>query len=155
MLKTLKAATIALIAIAVIALTLYKGIPGIIGYIEGKAVAEVNGRQQEARLTAQLEMADLTIEFNQDLSKEVAASAEYFRSVDEQLDEIIKTRRANAVELPAIEIKATRPITTKPLANTPELFKPKEDDISELSLAWQSFCQLRPSYKDCIEGTHP
>jgi hypothetical protein len=155
MLKSLKPAVIALIAIAVIALTLYKGIPAIVGYIEGKAVAEVNGRQQQARLTAQLEMADLTIEFNQDLSKEVAASAEYFRSVDQQLDDIIATRQANAVELPAIEIKAQAPVIIKPIANTPELFKPKEDDITELSLAWQSFCQLRPSYKDCIQGTHP
>jgi hypothetical protein len=155
MLKNLKTVAVTCVAIAVVALTFYKGIPAVIGYIEGKAVAEVNGRQQQARYTAQLEMADLTIEFNHDLTKEVASSAEYFRSVDEQLDEIIATRQANAVELPAIEVKAARPVIIKPIASVPELLKPKEDDVSELSLAWQSFCQIRPSYKDCIEGTHP
>jgi hypothetical protein len=155
MFKTLKVVAITLVAIAVIALTLYKGIPAVIGYIEGKAIAEVNDRQERERLNVQVDMADLTIEFNRDLSKEVASTTEYFNTVEDQIDDVIAKRQANAVELPATVVTGFHPVAPKPVANKPEPPKPQEDDISELSLAWQSFCKIRPSYKDCIEGTHP
>lgn len=154
MLKNLKIGAIVL-AIVVVALTLYKGVPAGIAYIESKAIAEVNSRQEEERLNVQVEMSDLTIEFNHDLSREIASTTEYFNSVEDQLDKVIEKRQADAVELPATEIKGIRPVAPKPVADKPEPVKPKEDDISELSLAWQSFCKIRPSYKDCIEGTHP
>lgn len=154
MLKNLKIGAIVL-AIAIVVLTLYKGVPAAIAYIESKAIAEVNSRQEEERLNVQVEMADLTIAFNHDLSREIASTTEYFNSVEDQLDKVIEKRQADAVELPATEIKGVRPVAPKPVADKPEPAKPKEDNISELSLAWQSFCKIRPSYKDCIEGTHP
>lgn len=154
MLKSLKVGAIVL-AIAVALLTIYKGVPAGIAYIEGKARAEVNDRQEQERLNVQVEMSDLTIAFNHDLSQSVAASTEYFNTVEDQIDAIIAKRQANVVELPAVEIKGLHPVAPKPVANKPEPLRPKEDDISELSLAWQSFCKIRPSYKDCIEGTHP
>lgn len=154
MLKNLKIMAI-VIAIAIVGLSFYKGVPAVVGYIEGKARAEVNARQEEDRLKVQVEMDDLTIDFNRDLSKEVATSTEYFKSVDAQLDEIIATRQANAVELPPTEISGLQTVVPKSVANKPEPLKPKVDDTTELTLAWQSFCKIRPSYKDCIEGTHP
>lgn len=154
MFKNLKWVAI-VIAIVVVGLSFYKGVPAVIGYIEGKAREEVKARQVEDSLKVQVEMDELTIDFNRDLSKEVATSTEYFKSVDSQLDEIIATRQANAVELPSSEITGLQSVVPKSVANKPEPLKPKVDDVSELTLAWQSFCKIRPSYKDCIEGTHP
>lgn len=154
MLKNLKVVAI-VIAIAVVALTIYKGVPAAIGYIEGKARAEVNNRQEEERLAVQVDMSGLTVQFNKDLSQEVAASTEYFNSVEDQLDAVIAERQANVVELPATEIKGLQPVVPKPVANKPEPLGPRVDNVSELTLAWQSFCKIRPTYKDCIEGTHP
>lgn len=159
MFKDLKVVAVALVAIAVIALTVYKGVPALTGYIEGKARAEVNARQEQERLGVQVELADLTIDFNHDLSREVASSTEYFNSVEDQIDVLIEQRQAqaqaDAVELPATEITAEHPVAPKTDVNKPEPRKPVADDVSELTLAWKSFCKIRPSYKDCIEGTHP
>lgn len=156
MFKNLKVVSI-VIAVAVVVLFFYKGVPAVVGYIEGKARAEVNDRQQQERLGVQVEMADLTIDFNHDLSREVASSTEYFNSVEDQIDVLIEQRQAqaDAVVLPPDEITVTRPVAPKLDANKPEPRRPAADDVSELTLAWQSFCKIRPSYKDCIEGTHP
>lgn len=156
MIKNLKVVAVTL-AVVVCAITLWKGIPAVVGYIEGKAIAEVNARQQEERLNVQVEMKDLTIEFNHDLSKQMAESTEYFNSVESQIDDLIEKRQADAVVLPEPEVKGVQPKVTKPVTNKPESVKPAPavDDVSELTLAWQSFCKIRPSYKDCIEGTRP
>lgn len=156
MIKNLKVVAMAL-AVAVFAITLWKGIPAVIGYIEGKAIAEVNTRQQEESLNVQVELKDLTIDFNHDLSKQVAETTLYFNTVEDQIDGLIEQRQADAVVLPEPEVHGVHPNAPKPVTNKPEPVKPKPevDDVSELTLAWQSFCKIRPSYKDCIEGTRP
>lgn len=156
MIKNLKVVAMAL-AVVVFAITLWKGIPAVIGYIEGKAIAEVNARQQEESLNVQVELKDLTIDFNHDLSKQVAETTVYFNKVEDQIDELIEKRQADAVVLPETEIKGVQPKTPKPVTNKPGPAQPTPavDDVSELTLAWQSFCKIRPSYKDCIEGTRP
>jgi hypothetical protein len=154
MFKNLKVVAI-VVAIAVIAVTLYNGVPQVLKYIEGKAVTEVENRQKTVELQVQQETSEMIIEYNHDLSKEVVDAQVHFTGVDHQLDELIQKRMANAVELPVLKVTATFPVNQKPDDKAPVEVKPQEADISELSLAWQSFCRLRPSYKDCIEGTHP
>ena len=154
MFKNLKAVAIS-IAVIIVIIFLWIGIPAGLRYNEGKATAEVNVRQEQERLNVQGQMTDLTIGFNHDLSKEVAASTEYFNTQGDKIDAIIAQRQAAAVVLPAVVAKGSKVMVTTPDVSNQEPLKPKDDVVSELTLAWESFCKIRPTYKDCIEGTHP
>lgn len=153
MTKGLKIAAIC-VAIAVVVVTLYKGGQAVVAYIEGKAVADVSNRQLEDSIKVQTEASQTIVDFNRDLTQQVADSADFFSEMNDRIDRVIEERKANAVELPEVHVLPATP--TKPSASIPTT-RPIEavTGDEELVIAWETFCKIRPSYKDCSQGTRP
>jgi len=159
MTKGLKALAIVL-AIAVTAITLYKGGVAIVNYIEEKATTEVENRQLEESAKVQQEAQDLIVDLNKDLTIQIQTSQDFFSQMDEEVDQLILKRQqaANVVELPDTKVTAKAPVTTPKATPTPttSVVTPVESEGDrELLLAWEAFCKLRPLYKDCAEGIRP
>lgn len=155
MTKGLKITAICLVVV-VVAVTLFKGIPAIVTYIESKAVADVSNRQLEDSIKVQTEASQTVVDFNRELTQELTTSSDFFEEMDARVDLLIKQReseaRANAVELPDTHVTAS----VKSSASVPTT-KPIEavTGDEELAIAWEAFCKLRPSYKDCAQGARP
>lgn len=158
MTKGLKALAIVL-AIAVTAITVYKGGIAIVNYIEKKATTEVENRQLEESAKVQQEAQDLIVDLNKDLTIKLQTSQEFFDRMDDEVDALILERQQrNAVELPETEVKATAPVAKPKATPTPTkavVTPVVSEGDRELLLAWEAFCKLRPLYKDCAEGIRP
>lgn len=135
------------IAVAVVAVTAYKGLTAAIQYVEDKAVAEDALRQQEGQRVAALEAIQLTVDFNAQLTQEIQVSQDNFRDTTIQLDALLQKRTTQSVNKKAG--------ASKPTLQLAKVEETPVEDVTELTLAWKSFCGLRPSYKECVEGTHP
>lgn len=135
------------IAVVVVAVTAYKGVSAAVEYVEDKAVAEDALRQQEEHRTATFEALELTVDFNAQLTQEIQVTQDYFRDTTTQLDALLQKRVTQAAG------KKTTP--AKPTLQVASVEDAPAEDVTELTLAWKSFCRLRPSYKECVEGSHP
>lgn len=153
MTKGLKITAI-VVAVAVVAITLYKGGHAIVEYIEGKAVADVSNRQLEDTIKVQTEASQTIVDFNRDLTQQVSASKDFFDQMDAQIDTLIEERKGNAVELPTTHVKA---VTSSKATSKVSAIQPIESVTGdeELAIAWEAFCKIRPLFKDCSEGTRP
>lgn len=142
------------VAVAVVAITLYKGGHAIVEYIEGKAVADVSNRQLEDSIKVQTEASQTIVDFNRDLSQQVSESKDFFDQMDSEIDALIEKRKANAVELPTTHVKAVATTKTTSKVSAIQPIESVTGD-EELAIAWEAFCKTRPLYKDCSEGTRP
>lgn len=142
------------VAIAVVAITLYKGGSAIVEYVEGKAVADVSNRQLEDTIKVQTEASQTIVDFNRDLTQQVSESQDFFEQMDAQIDTLIEERKANAVELPTTHVKAVAPSKSTSKVSAIQPIESVTGD-EELAIAWEAFCKIRPSFKDCSEGTRP
>lgn len=149
---------IVVVGLAVVALTVYKGGQAVIGYIEKKAVTEVANKQLQDQKAVLEESADLKYKLNVELGTDMESINSSMNDIIAEVDLLLEQRQANPVELPATVITATAPVVRETsdgkvvTVTRPIVIK---GDTSELTLAWKAFCQMRPSYKACLEGTRP